>query len=578
MRKILFILILISAGGFLNSCNTLIDPDFDNRRSMDLLLSDPGNAEGILLEAYNALPNSYNFDIDAATDDAVTNNKNSNYRRMASDGWLVTSSPVSKWGNYDQIYNVNLFLENVDKIIWPSTPNLNAADQKRFALLHTKRLRGEAFALRAWYQWQLLQAHAGVAANDALLGIPIIIKTLKTSDNLNIPRGTFDQCVTQINADCDSAIINLPLRYADITNDFVYNATTGVRYTNRLNGAIAKAIKAKVALYAASPAYNPTGDNNRWITAATLAGGLLTDLGGSALKISPSGHIFYTKAYNNADIVIEGIWRRDKTTNQSGYEKANFPPSKEGNGNINPSQNLVNAFPDKNGYPISQSTVYSSAKPYDNRDPRLTQYIVYNANPSRLIYTYQGAIKDGINASEFATRTGYYLRKFVNEGVSIVGTKITGVDRFFLPIRHTDLLLIYAEAANEAFGPDGNPVGVGFSARNVIDAIRTRAGISNQYAATLTTKDDFRKLIQNERRIELCFEGERFWDIRRWKLIDVMKQSADGMLVTTADGGVTYTFSLLPNVENRVYKDNMIYAPIPYNEILKYSLLQNKGW
>lgn len=132
------------------------------------------------------------------------------------------------------------------------------------------------------------------------------------------------------------------------------------------------------------------------------------------------------------------------------------------------------------------------------------------------------------------------------------------------------MFLICAEAANEAWGPDGTSAH-GFSARSLIEAIRKRAGIAQPdvYLASVTTKEGMRALIRNERRLELCFEGFRFWDIRRWK--ENLTEPAKGVTINNN------VFSI-QNVENRQYSDNMYYGPIPLTEALKANLLQNKGW
>jgi hypothetical protein len=134
------------------------------------------------------------------------------------------------------------------------------------------------------------------------------------------------------------------------------------------------------------------------------------------------------------------------------------------------------------------------------------------------------------------------------------------------------MYLTYAEAANEAYGPDADPNGFGFTARDIIKAIRKRAGLEqpDDYLASLQGKDQLRSLIQNERRLEFCFEGMRFWDIRRWNL--PLNETAKGTSITA---GVNHTI----NVENRVYQPYMLYAPIPDDQTRKYpGLLQNKGW
>ncbi|KAK6019999.1 hypothetical protein OSTOST_14353 [Ostertagia ostertagi] len=132
------------------------------------------------------------------------------------------------------------------------------------------------------------------------------------------------------------------------------------------------------------------------------------------------------------------------------------------------------------------------------------------------------------------------------------------------------MFLAYAEAANEAWGPDGTGTRA-YSARSVISAIRKRAGITqpDAYLATITTKEDMRKLIRNERRLELSFEGFRFWDLRRWK--EPLTETVKGVTI------MNNVFTIQP-VEIRPYADFMYYGPIPLTEALKANLLQNKGW
>ena len=140
-------------------------------------------------------------------------------------------------------------------------------------------------------------------------------------------------------------------------------------------------------------------------------------------------------------------------------------------------------------------------------------------------------------------------------------------------IRFTEIFLNYAEAANEAWGPTGNG-GHGYSAYDIIAALHNRAGVGNGYLESIKTdKDKMRQLIRNERRIELSFEGFRFWDLRRWNA--PLTEKAMGMSINSANK-TTYT---PVDVETRDYKDYMNYGPIPYSEVLKFNQLQqNKGW
>ena len=246
---------------------------------------------------------------------------------------------------------------------------------------------------------------------------------------------------------------------------------------------------------------------------------------------------------------------------------------------MNPTQNLVDAFPMANGYPIDDSrSNYDAANPYSGRDPRLSQYIIYEGAKEGVSNTVihtgsQGGTDDGVNVKETSTRTGYYMKKRLRMDVNCNPSSKTGKTHYTPRIRYTEMFLDYAEAANEAWGPKVSG-SHSYSAYDVIKAIRKRAGVGGDDDAYLEEcaqdKDKMRELIRNERRLELCFESFRFWDLRRWKAN--MNETAMGVDYT--ENGFT---SL--TVETRSFKDYMYYGPIPYSEILKYgNLIQNKGW
>jgi hypothetical protein len=180
---------------------------------------------------------------------------------------------------------------------------------------------------------------------------------------------------------------------------------------------------------------------------------------------------------------------------------------------------------------------------------------------------------DGLNKKETSTRTGYYMRKLLRQDVSL-NPSVNNQKHYRPHIRYTELFLNYAEAANEAWGPMGNG-GNPYSAYDVIKAIRTRAGvgIANGHAYLESIKGDqdaMRTLIRNERRLELAFEGFRFWDLRRWNTS-----------LTEAVTGTSISLNTYKeiNVEGRNYQDYMRFGPIPHSERLKYNALQqNNGW
>ena len=526
----------------LTACDDLFEPALENNRDLEAMYKEPSYAQGILANAYIILPYETSPTSDLATDDAVTNEISSNYLRMATGSWTANNNPVSQWQNrFNAIQYINLFLENVDKVEW--------AKDERISTMFLDRLKGEAYGLRALHMYYLLRAHGGKIADGTLMGVPIILKSEGPDADFNHARATYSDCVKQIMEDADKAIELLPLDYkkfADseipekyknigVTNASDYRRVCGEEYRGLMSGRIALAVRAQTALLAASPAFQ-SGSGMTWEQAADYAAEIIEKAnGGGGCGLDADGLEWYTladKDYGTGGSPAEVIWRSSTDDNNT-LETANFPPSLYGNGRVNPTQNLVDAFPMANGYPISETSGnYDAENPYDNRDPRLAKYIVYNGSkqgPSdtEIITGTYGTNTDVVNKeSGRSTRTGYYLRKLLRKECNPNSQYNTKKKHYTARIRYTEMFLIYAEAANEAWGPQNNH-GHLFSAYDVIKAIRTRAGLGldngDAYLESIKdNKDKMRELIRNERRIELCFENFRFWDLRRWN-VDLTK-------------------------------------------------------
>jgi len=585
LLKIYSLLLILSLS--FGACEKLLQPENDNHSIIDRIYNDPGFAEGLIMTAYVRIPtNSLSFN-DVATDDAVTSNKLDQYLRMATGEWSALYNPVSQWDNCNAaILYINNFIDIIDTVAWKWTDN-------EINMMYARRFKGEAYALRGLFQYHLLQTVGGVAVNSELLGTPLYDKFINVDDNFNVPRATFAESVNHIYSDLNKALEYLTMDdYKDITNASQlppglegvnvtnYNAVFGTRTNQRISGRIIKAFKARVALLAASPTFSDN-DVVLWEKAANYAGATINGIGGIA-GLDPVGHRFFDQtrvdAINMASNIDqkEMVWRRAIVTSNT-REQSNFPPSLYGNGNVNPTQNLVDAFPMANGYPISHlSSLYNPANPYADRDPRLSLYIVYNGSLMRGT-TIKTGVGGGVNAKDSlqtSTRTGYYLRKLLREDVNMDPVSISTKKHYEVHMRYTEIFLIYAEAANEAWGPDGTGAN-GFSSRNVIAAIRKRAGITqpDNYLASITTKEAMRDLIRNERRLELCFEGFRFWDLRRWKAD--LTEAAKGININKNNTSFTVV-----DVESRTYNnDFMHYGPLPEREIVKFNaLIQNEGW
>ncbi|MDN3594427.1 RagB/SusD family nutrient uptake outer membrane protein [Zunongwangia endophytica] len=573
------LLLLLFIGFTIVSCDDLIEPAIENNRSLEDMYSEAEFAQGILLNGYTRLPNNnYTFS-DVATDDAVSNVNDNPYREIATGQWTAQNNPFDQWQNANAaIQYLNIFLREADKVTW--------AEDEEVSEMFNNRLKGEAYGLRALFMYYLLRQHAGWA-NGELLGVPILLEPEETGSEFNQPRATFEACMQQLYADVGEAEALLPLDYETLSNlpegytDLAdYNRVFGEYAKQRMTGRIAKTIRAKAALLAASPAY-ADGNSTTWTDVANYAGEVLAQNGGVD-GIAENGHTWYKNdsqisSIGGGDNPPEIIWRTD-VVQTSDLEQQHFPPTLFGDGQLNPSQNLVNSFPMANGYPISDpASGYDPSNPYTNRDPRLDHYVVVNQstvgpNNSTIITAVDGTTNDALNAAETSTRTGFYLRKLLRQDVNLDPVINNTQQHYTARMRYTELYLIYAEAANEAWGPRGNGT-VGFSAYDVISGIRERAGITqpDQYLETIgSDKNAMQELIRNERRLELCFEGFRFWDLRRW----------DSDLTVPAKGvSILNGSHETINVESRLYEEYMRYGPIPFSEVLKYdALVQNQGW
>lgn len=584
-----------------SACDDVFEPQIENNRDLDAMIGENANAAGLMIVGYDNLPYQEGSVIDIATDDAVTNVEDNSYRYAALGRWTSFNDPFGRYNSdRSRIQYLNIFFEQAaDKSVWANTEPDNQLLNDRF--------KGEAYALRAINLYDMLRRHAG-PVNGEVIGVPNLTHSETAGDNFNVPRASFQECIDQIYSDfaeaknllvLDNASISnaeLPERFKSmgVKNAGTYNRVFGDVMRGRLSNRIIEAIEAQVALFAASPANQGASDKD-WAFAAEKAAVVLDRIGGVS-GLDPHGNTWYANSEEIENEAVAGanpkeiIWRGNR---QSGIgssdrlESDNYPPSLYGKGLVNPSQNLVDAFPMANGYPIARSeSGYDESNPYAGRDPRFDLYIVHDGSEfgpvdgstqtKAVINTYVGTEnEDGLNKEVTSTKTGYYMRKHMKENTSLRAGKQTSEFYYQARIRYTEIFLDYAEAANEAWGPKSDN-GHGYSAYDVIKAIRQRGGITDtKYLDECAgSKEKMRELIRNERRIELCFENHRFWDLRRWKAN--LNESVYGMQITLDNGVKTYQKF---EVEKRVYKDYMYCCPIPESEILKWSSLkQNDGW
>lgn len=604
----------------LGSCTNYLEPYPNGNYDDEMLWQYQELVQGLIGSCYdNVNSNTRNYNdnegayLDGATDDAVITLPTHVMRRYAVNSMTTSQDPfLTYWErDYKSIRNCNLFLKDRRGY------NTKFLLSEQLNNLVKNRLQGEAFALRAWFEWDLLQKFGGKGTNGELLGFPIITDVYGVNDEVNLVRNTYDQCVKQIIADCDSAYKYLPIAHRDY---LVTNATlltySGGKYWGRFDGISTRAIKAMVYLTWASPRFNPAKDVSRWDSAAVNAKKVIDFklnrdvVPGNVNSFNPTTGVLWTNP-NSPEIVFSTRYN----ANNEAIERLFYPGGFQGNGVIGASQELVDAFPMASGRPISDDPLYKPKDPYTGRDPRFYSTIFYNTavawknnltTPStNLMYTFENwgsgptIGKDAAGTKPSNSLTNYHIKKFIFMGLNWSDNPITRASHSKFQIRWAHMILTFAEAANNVVGPL-DAARYGMSARIAIQYLRSRKTYDGKNGlcaavppAVPTVLQDpylistaaagaaaFNDLIKNERRIETCFEGMRFYDLRRWTTDadwrSIINKPVHGVnIVQQTDLSFTYDYKY--EVQSRNFTSP--FNPIPYSEILRMNkLIQNEGW
>lgn len=605
MKRIAIYLTIITL--FLISCTDYLDQYPYGNYTEEENWKSQTYVQGLVGQCYEYMTRDYRnnegYYLDGATDDAVITSTTHAMNKLAVGSLVTGEDPFrTYWENdYKAISLVNLFLK--DRRGYNTKFLLDPANND----LVRKRLQGEAFALRAWFQWDLLKRWGGKGTDGKLLGYPIVLEPMMDyardlSQQINLSRNTYEECVAQIQADCDSAYKYLPIAHRDflVPGDKTY---AGGRYWGRMDGITTRAILADMYLTWASPLFNPTNDKTRYAKAATYAKEVI-DFKLTKDNVSggfvPANPVSWTNP-NFPGIIFSsrviGATQTNIDTKNSEMERDLYPQGFQGRGVIGATQDFVDAFPMKNGYPITDPrSLYDPANPYKDRDPRLYSMIFHNLAPVKqnntgtLWYTFEnwenavGNTPVGKDAAgpKATSRTNYHIKKFISMKVNWSQSTVTTDPHSKFYYRWAHMVLAFAEAANEVEGPNGNTFGL--SAKNAMKYLRTRKTYDNANLFTTdpyldevaASQSTFAEFVKNERRIETCFEGMRFYDLRRWNTsVEAINKPVHKATITRNENG-TFTYGKAV-VDNRVYKS--LYLPIPYNEMLKMSnLVQNEGW
>jgi len=560
-QESLFLLFILAVSGCKN--DGFLEVQNTANVSEDAVYASTSAADLVLNDIYGALPDfngMYIEPFDAYADNLMTgpnwpdvcNNARDKASITSKTELAITWTAPDMWfdwtGLYQNIRKCNVFIQGVQS--------------SGFAQADIDQRVGEAKVMRALFYHWLWMLYGGVP----IITAPDNYNTM--GDSVFHARASFDETFQFLDSELASAAQLLP----------TCNGNDG---NGRVNQGTALTLKGWIELFYASPLNNPGNDLSRW-KAAAATNQQVMQLG---YQLYPKyDELFFGTGNNNNEGIL---YKQYLSLKQGSYVINYLGPNYEGSnwlswGCSTPTQELVDDYSMANGLAITDpGSGYDPQNPYANREPRFTQSVLYNGN------TFNGsafitAVGSGsANVIDLAdandnTNTGYCTKKAMD--TTVVFRQWGASSQNFYFFRYAEVLLNYAEAQNEAVGPDA-------SVYSAIDQIRTRAGIptfSQVYPGV--SQSTMRELIRRERRIELAMENKRYFDLLRWKIAEVnLNHVMHGMRIDP-DGNGGYTYTVIPAVPPGATQwsfdaSKNYLLPIPFGVMGQNSkLTQNPGY
>ena len=568
-----------------SSCSDNMDYNETNIKDRDYITQTFEKVGGFMTDIYNHL--DYDFGqhyggamLASATDESVFSKAGGSIETFYNGSWSPTNSQGSLWSDmYDGIRTCNEVLKNFQELTFDAYKYNADYPQQMFRYQNYK---WEARFCRAYFYFNLVRQYGGV---------PIIDMDMNAEDVNNQPRKSSDEVFEYIISECDAVKDSIVKDYGSLGSYTLTSPDDG-----RANDLTVMALKARAALYWASPLFNPKGDKERYHQAALYTKALLDSCERRGMHLDKNyADLWSTKNYSDADKKSEIIFGRriygsaGSSGEDNTVEKYNYPIGIEGGSSASncPSQNLVDAYEmQKTGKGINESgSGYDPTNPFAGRDPRLELTIAKNGDkwPTASAYksvlqTYEG----GVNGEPLvgATPTGYYLRKLCHGDIDLrAKSKKKGDFHTWVTFRMGEFYLNYAESVFKYLGSaTATTSDLPMSANAAIDKVRERAGMPD-FPSNISA-GDFWKKYTNERFVELAFEGHRFWDVRRWKEAPTYFKNIREAKITKNDDG---TFSYRIETVIREWDDKYYLFPIPVSVMLKHQQYgkaweQNPGW
>ena len=534
------------------SCVKDLEGNENEYHSKKYMFADFGKVKDIMTNAYGYI--KAGFDAvggtmtECATDDAVYANTPNTIKGFYDGSWSSNNTMDDVWSTmYEAIRACNYLLENcpedfeVAKYLEEYGRNLEQLQNYPW----------EAKTLRAFFHFELLKRYGNIVIAD---------RTFTTEEVGSLKQSDYATVASWIAEELEEAAQYLPDTYSG-----TYYSELG-----RVTKGFALALRSRVLLYAASPLNNPDAEKAPYVAAAKAAKKMLDANGSGTFGLMDETFSGESKG------IIFGI----RLGADNAFERANFPAGYEGgHSGVCPSLNLAEAFDKADGTPFNPATDADDLLDGTKRDPRFAKTLLFNGAifKDQAVETFYGG-RNGLPLAE-ASPTSFYLRKFLNEATVLSAGNTSSYQHMWPVMRLSEVYLNYAEALFEATGNPsfkGTLDGTSFTmspieAVNMVRSTYSLAGFPAGIDAAA-----FRTRLRNERRVELAFEGHRFWDIRRWKEGDVTKEVFGLIIVRNEDESLTVTKTA---VQSRIWDDKMYFYPIPEVERHKnINLNQNYGW
>lgn len=553
-----------------NSCSDQMNYSEYNDYDKDFVTLNFKNVGGLMTTIYLDLDTDFGAYsgalLGSATDESQYAYSGHQIEDFYNGAWSPTNAKNSTWTtSYRGIANCNLFLEEFTDLTFPELQLNSDYPQQMFRYNNYK---WEVRFLRAYFYFNLVRQYGDVPFTDKLL----------TAEETNeLSRRPAQEIFDFILEECDAIKDEIIADYSNIGDMALPEEPAE---TGRVDRLTVLALKARTALYAASPLFNTDNNQELWHRAAKANKELLDAAEASNMKLLSNYEDLWSR--NNYADVSEIIFGRRANSTSRTLEANNFPIGLEGTKGGNcPTQTLVDAYEmQATGLRYDEpGSGYDASNPYEGRDPRFAMTIAkngdekwpnWNANP---LETYYG----GINGEPLngATPTSYYLKKYLQAAIDTRPSTANAFYHTWVTYRLGEFYLNYAEAVFKYLGtPYATSSEFPMSAAEAVNQTRGRVQMPDVPGGL--SNDAFWDKYKNERMVELAFEGHRFWDVRRWKEADKHFKSIDQMKITKNGDG---SFSYSRRTVDRLWDDKMYLFPIPQSDLVKNSnLVQNPGW